>query len=592
MSDLPAPQPNSQLDADSLLLLNIGTTHTRASLVDIVERQYRLVATAECATTASAPYSDVGEGVRFALDQLAAMVGFEFFDETGALIVPSRGSGTGVDAVVLTLSLQADVRAALVGLLPDISLNSVRKLTESAPVRVVSEISLGDRRTEEARMDTLCRTKPDLILVAGGSEGGAQEAILRLMEVVGLSIYMMPLDAKPQVLFMGNTSVAAKVQDLLKACQCPVTTARNIRPNLDNEDLDPGRVALNEMTAQILRARLGGIEGLLAWTGGVLTPSPLGLGTIIQLQGRCAPPKKIAVGVSVGSGSTTLAAGFPETMDLSVRPDLNLGRNAPKLLEFARWKDIARWLAVETSEETLRDYLHNKALFPQTIPATAEDLRVEMAVVREVIRVAVRAASPSWRVPFTWPWAGLLPPMASIIASGAAFTNVPKPGYTALLLLDAFQPPGVTSLVLDAQNMICALGAAARVNPLAVVQVLDSPAFPKLCTAVCPVGRSHPGDPVLRYRLQYADGRQIRGDVRFGAIDTVPLPLGQKAQITIQLHRHFDLGMGGNGQGGTFAVEGGLAGLIIDARGRPLAFESDHAKARKQQDDWLTQITV
>ncbi len=590
MSDRTLPQ--SQLDADSLLLLNVGTTHTRASLIDIVERQYRMVATAEYSTTADAPYSNVGEGVRFALDQLSELVGCDFFDESGQLIVPSRGSGNGVDAVVLTLSLQADVRVALVGLLPDISLQSVRKLTDSAPVRVVAEISLGDRRTDEGRMDALCQAKPDLILVAGGSEGGASEAVLRLMEVVGLSIYMMPRDSKPQVLFMGNSAVATKVQDLLKACECPVSTARNIRPSLENEELDPGRVALNEMTAQILRARLGGIEGLLSWTGGVLTPSPLGLGTVIQLQGRTAPPKKGALGVSVGSGSTTLAVGFGDTLELAVRPDLNLGRNAPKLLEYTSWREVIRWLPMDYSEAALRDYLHNKALYPQTIPATAEDLRIEMAVIRELIRATVRATSPSWRVPFTWAWAGLLPPMVSILGSGSAFTNVPKPGYAALTLLDALQPPGITNLILDAQNMICALGAAGRVNPLAVVQVLDSPAFPRLGTAICPVGKSHMGDPVLRYRLQYADGRQIRGDVHFGTIDLVPLPLGQKAQITIQLHRHFDLGLGGYGQGGTFAVEGGLAGLIIDARGRPLVFESDHAKNRKLQDDWLTQITV
>jgi hypothetical protein len=590
MSDRDVPQ--SQVGADSLLLLNIGTSHTRASLIDIVERQYRMVATAESSTTADAPYSDVGEGVRFALDQLSALVGCDFFDETGQLIVPSRGSGTGVDAVVLTLSLQADVRVALVGLLPDISMHSVRKLTESAPVRTVAEVSLGDRRTDEARMDALCQAKPDLILVAGGSEGGASEAVLRLMEVIGLSIYMMPRESKPQVLFMGNSSVAGKVQDLLKACECTVTTARNIRPSLETEDLDPGRVALNEMTAQILRARLTGIEGLLSWTGGVLTPSPLGLGTIIELQARSAPPKKGALGVSVGSGSTTLAAGFGSILELSVRPDLNLGKNAPRLLELTSWRDIVRWLPMDFSEEALRDYLFNKTLYPQTIPATAEDLRIEMAVIREMIRATVRAAMPSWRVPFTYPWAGLLPPITSILGSGSAFTNVPKPGYAALTLLDALQPPGVTNLILDAQNMICALGAAGRVNPLAVVQVLDSPAFPRLGTAICPVGKSHMGDPVLRYRMQYADGRQIKGDVHFGMIEVVPLPLGQKAQINIQLHRHFDLGMGGYGQGGTFAVEGGLAGLIIDARGRPLVFESDHAKNRKLQDDWLTQITV
>jgi hypothetical protein len=589
MSD--APAPIGRQDADSLLLLNIGTVHTRASLVDIVERQYRMVATAECSTTAEAPYADVGEGIRQALGQLEDIVGCSLFDESGQLIIPSRSGGTGVDAVVLTLSMQADIRVALVGLLPDISLRSIRRLTESAPVRVVSEVSLGDRRTDEGRMDALCQAKPDLILVAGGTEGGASDALLRIMEVVGLSIYMMPPESKPHILYMGNSAIANKVKELLASCGT-VTLARNIRPSLETEELDPGRVALNEMTAQILRARLTGIEEPLTWTAGELTPSPLGMGMIVQLLGRSAPPRRGVMGVSIGAGSTTLAAGFSGNVELSVRPDLNLGRNAPRLLDFCPPRDLLRWLPYEASETRLRDYLHNKALYPRSVPSTQEDLWMEWAVVREMIRAVIRAASPTWRVPFTWPWPGLIPPAEILIGSGAAIANVPRPGNAALLLLDAFQPPGVVRLALDAQNMLCALGAAARINPLAVVQVLDSPAFPRLGTAICPVGRSHPGDPVLRYRLTYADGRQARGDVRFGTVEMVPLGLGQKAQLNLQLHRHFDLGLGGFGQGGGIAVEGGLAGLIIDARGRPLVFESDPARNRKLQEDWLAQITL
>jgi hypothetical protein len=582
----------NQLDADSLLLLSIGTSHTRASLVDIVERRYRMVASADCTTTAHPPHADVGIGMRFALDRLSDLVGCDFFDESGQLIVPSRGSGNGVDAVVLTLSLQAEIRVALVGLLPEISLRSLRKLTESAPVRVVAEISLGDRRTDEARMDALCQAEPDLILIAGGTEGGAAEALLSLIEVVGLSIYLMPGEAKPQVLFMGNSSLAGKIREMLKGCQCPVSVARNIHPALEVEDLDPARMALTEVTAQILRARLNGIEGVLAWTAGIFTPSSLGMGTIIQLQGRSAPQKKGTLGVSVGSGSTTLAAAFADRMELSVRPELNLGRNASRLLEQTSWRDLARWLSFEASEGRIRDYLFNKTLYPRTVPASPEDLRMELAAAREMIRSSVRIASPSWRVPFTWPWPGVMPPVDSILASGSVFSGAPKPGHAALVLLDSFQPPGVVRLILDAQNMVCALGAAARTNALAAVQVLDSPAFPVLATALCPVGKSHFGDPVLRYRLQYEDGRMIRGDVRFGSIESVPLSLGEKASITIQLHRHFDLGLGGYGQGGTFVVEGGLAGLIIDGRGRPLVLESDAAKNRKMQEDWMSQIVL
>jgi hypothetical protein len=575
--------------ADSILLLEIGTVRTRASLVDVVERQYRLVASTEYSTTAEpSAGGDVGEGVRQALDKLAEVVGHNFFDESGQLIVPSRGGGQGVDAIVLTLSLQADIRVALIGLLPDLSLRSLRKLNDSAPVRMVAEVSLGDKRTDEARMDTICNAKPDIILVAGGTEGGAVDALERMLEIVGLAIHVMPQAAKPQVLFMGNSAASQRVTDLLKGITA-VTVARNIRPSLEMEDLESGRVALNEMTASVLRSRLTGIEESLSWAGGVMTPAPLGFGTVIQLLGRSAPPKRGVMGILLGAGSTVLGAAFGMNMELSVRPDLNLSYNAPNLLEGCSLKEIARWIPAEVTEEQVRDYIHNLTLFSRTIPMTNEELWTGLAIARELVRAVLKSAAPSWKVPFTWAWPGLLPPMDTVFASGAILAGIPKPGLAALTMLDAIQPTGIVRLKLDTQNMICALGAAARVNPLAVVQVLDSASFPMLGTAVCPVGRAHAGDPVMRYRLQYEDGRQIKEDIRFGTITIVPLQLGEKAQMNIQLHRQFDLG-NGNGQGGNFNVEGGLAGLMIDARGRPMAFESEPAKIRKQQEEWLHQV--
>jgi hypothetical protein len=582
---------STHVQMDSILMLEIGSVRTRASLVDIVERQYRLVATADHATTAEpSTGGDVGEGVRQALDELAEVVGHNFFDESGQLIVPSRGSGQGVDAVVLTLSLQADIRVVLVGLLPDLSLRSLRKLNESAPVRIVEELSLGDRRTDEARMDALCNAKPDILLVAGGTEGGAVDALERMLEVVGLGIHVMSSATKPQVLFMGNSAAASRVTDLLQGVAA-VTTARNIRPSLEVEDLESGRVALNEMTASVLRSRLTGIEESLGWAGGVLTPAPLGFGTVVQLLGRSSPAKSGVVGVSLGAGSTILGAAFGSNMELSVRPDINLSYNAPKLLETVSIKEIIRWIPADVSEDLIRDFIFNLTLYPRTIPMTNEDLWIELAVAREIIRSVLRTAAPSWKVPFTWAWPGLLPPLDTVFGSGGVLAGVPKPGLAALVLLDAIQPPGIMRLKLDSQSMVCTLGAAARVNPLAVVQVLDSGSFPTLGSAVCPVGRARAGDPVMRYKLQYQDGRQIREDIRFGTITIVPLALGEKAQMNIQLHRQFDIG-GGNGQGGTYTVEGGLVGLIIDARGRPMSMETEPGKARRQQEEWLHQIAA
>jgi hypothetical protein len=68
------------------------------------------------------------------------------------------------------------------------------------------------------------------------------------------------------------------------------------------------------------------------------------------------------------------------------------------------------------------------------------------------------------------------------------------------------------------------------------------------------------------------------------------MPPGQQAVLELRPLRHFDVGLGGPGKGGKRRVSGGLAGLIIDARGRPLRLAS-HAKQRQSQNQqWLWDV--
>ena len=60
----------SLIDADSLLVIDIGSAATRAILFDVVDGRYRFLAAGTGPTTDVAPYRDVREGVRQALDQL------------------------------------------------------------------------------------------------------------------------------------------------------------------------------------------------------------------------------------------------------------------------------------------------------------------------------------------------------------------------------------------------------------------------------------------------------------------------------------------------------------------------------------------
>jgi hypothetical protein len=57
--------------------------------------------------------------------------------------------------------------------------------------------------------------------------------------------------------------------------------------------------------------------------------------------------------------------------------------------------------------------------------------------------------------------------------------------------------------------------------------------------------------------------------------------------LDLRPRRNIDVGRGGPGRGGTAEVHGGLVGVVIDARGRPLALPSDAQKRHERIQQWL-----
>src|SRR5512134_3592671 len=134
--------PASLVQTESILGIDVGTAVTRAVLFDVVEGQYRFVAAGQAPTTAEAPFKDIGLGVREAIDSLQNVTGSKLLSLDRNLITPSQGDGSGVDAVVATLSVGPSVKTVIVGLLQDVSLQSARRLAESTYSRVVDTLDL------------------------------------------------------------------------------------------------------------------------------------------------------------------------------------------------------------------------------------------------------------------------------------------------------------------------------------------------------------------------------------------------------------------------------------------------------------------
>ncbi len=235
--------PTSLIDADSVLAIEIGTVSTRVILFDVVEGRYRFLGQGVVPTTLGAPINDVSVGVKEALDQLHDITGRVMFNTEGQFVIPSQPNGFGVDACVATVSVGPPLKVVAIGLLEDVSTESAKNLASTTYAQVVETMSLNDRRDTVERLDAILQRRPDLIVVAGGIEGGAKGSVLNLLEAVGLACYLIPKEQRPEVLFAGNSELVKNVQESIGTL-ANLHIAPNVRQSYESEQLTPSQPAL------------------------------------------------------------------------------------------------------------------------------------------------------------------------------------------------------------------------------------------------------------------------------------------------------------------------------------------------------------
>jgi hypothetical protein len=142
---------------------------------------------------------------------------------------------------------------------------------------------------------------------------------------------------------------------------------------------------------------------------------------------------------------------------------------------------------------------------------------------------------------------------------------------------------------LDQNNIAASVGSAASVNSLLAVQVLESDAFLHLGTIIAPVGVAKPGVPVLRLMIKLADGSETTEVINYGSLVRLPIPMGMKVSLHIQPLQRFNIGTG-VGRGGRLEVRGGVLGVIVDARGRPIRVHSEADNPAEWLQRWKTSL--
>lgn len=572
---------------DSLLALDISETNTRAILFDIVDGSYRFIAEGISPSTIGLPMQNVSEGARLAIDNLSEKTGRLFIGNDERLILPASGDGSGVDAMVIVLSGGPPLKVLITGLLEDVSVESARRLASTTYAQVVDTFSLNDRRNTEARLDAVLKLRPDLVLITGGTEGGAGSSITRMLEPVRLACSLLPADVRPQLLYAGNRELGEHIT-IAFSNFTQVDTAPNVRPTLEDEQIEPAHAYLARVYRNIAIRKLNGLQELDTWSGGGLMPRATAFGRIIRFLGLDDTSKGV-FGIDVGVNSTTAAASIGEATHLGVYPEFGLGSFPHGLASKADLEQLMAWLPSTFAELDVQDYLANKSIYPATIPITSEELEIEHALARYVMRLSVQKIVKDLSNQNGYLTAHkLLPPIEPIVAAGRVLTNAPTMGQTVMMLLDAIQPVGITTIILDRNNLSAALGAAAGVNPTLAIQVLDSGTFSNLGTVVSPVSSVKPGTPILRVQMSIEnDEKEVKLDIKQGSFEVLPLLPGQTANIYLKPYHRADIGMGPGKGGSLNRIVGGAMGVIIDARGRPIRLSHDPVRRQELLRKWL-----
>jgi hypothetical protein len=355
-----------------------------------------------------------------------------------------------------------------------------------------------------------------------------------------------------------------------------------VDPLVEPQQVGSTSIAIGGLYERDVIQHIPGYSRLHSWSSSAPVPTATSLSSLVRFLAQHYTMNVTAVDVG-GANTTLMMAGEGGEFIPMVNCGVGVGPGLGAVLQQVGVQRVARWLPFDITEDELRQYVLNHMLHPQVVPTDQRDLQINHAFAREALNLTAEATRGNSQ---QWLDADL------ILATGGVLAHVPKYGQAALMLLDALQPRGVTSLVLDRTMLIAQLGAVATVAPIAAVQVNENDAVThRLGTCVIPFGKLPQGEVAVRVGIEYTGGRQVTVDVMSGSIEVIPLRTNEQALLSLFPAPTVDVGLGpGERARAAEEIDGGLVGLIIDARGRPLVLPDEAKERQKCLSLWMQAI--
>ena len=589
----------------SILATDCGSTTTKAILIELVNGEYRLRFRGEAPTTVEAPFEDVTRGVLNAVMEVEELSNRTLLDGD-QIITPQQGD-KGVDIYVSTSSAGGGLQMMVAGVVKSMSGESAERAALGAGSIVMDVLASNDGRKPHEKITRIRQLRPDMILLSGGIDGGTVKHVVELAEILKAANPQPRLgsDYKLPVIYAGNNKASDEIKKTLGK-QMDLTLVENIRPVLERENLNPSRDEIHDLFMDHVMQQAPGYKKLMTWTDAPIMPTPGAVGSLIEM--IAAKEDITVVGVDIGGATTDIFSVFQGQFNRTVSANLGMSYSICNVLAEATLENVLRWVPFEIDEKELTNRIGNKMIRPTTVPQSMEELKIEQAIAREALRLSFiqhksfavnlkgvqkeRTISDA----FEQSASGLslvdMMDLDLLVGSGGVLSHAPRREQSTRMLIDAFQPEGITQLAVDSIFMMPQLGVLANIDQKelaesarkAALEVFNKDCLIRLGTCIAPVGNAKPGALMLTAELIMPDGSNQQVELHQGQLLSIPADY-EVIKAALRPAKGLDIGAGKSEEINT-KIYGGVVGLVFDGRGRPFNLPVEKDKRIEDLTTW------
>ncbi|MDT8903299.1 glutamate mutase L [Anaeroselena agilis] len=450
----------------NLLVYDVGSTYTKLTAFRLADGVLTYTARAQAPTT----IEDIEIGVQAARGSLA---------QQGVTVAAAP-------AIYSTSSAAGGLRMIALGYMPRVTAKAAKEVAMSAGARVLEIVNHED--PPEYRLQVLREIKPDIVLLAGGTDGGDRDSLIENARIIVQS------GSKAVIIIAGNKDAQGEAADILARGGVASIRVPNVMPTIHELKVKPAREAIHEQfIKQITQAK--GLHKLLDVISDqkvMPTPGAVLLGAELLAKGTYT---REGVGdmlvIDIGGATTDIHSVLPELDKLTIEEkglvvtnekqpsyrtvegNLGLRISATGIVEAVGPQGVLAKIGKQGEElqEQLLAYTAFLEKNPEHISRTETEREFDLALAAAAIEVALKRHAGYISQEFN-PVMGIVPgtPLGrdlrrvrNVIAVGGIFTHR-SAADKLFVLKQAFANPGISLLpteprfIVDENYLLYAVG--------------------------------------------------------------------------------------------------------------------------------------